>query len=79
MRKKKKKKKKKHKKHKKEKRKKKKKNMQVTVTHNPKGMQKQITRPNRKKIILTKKKIDEDFKIKNDTLLYIDQESRLCT
>ena len=53
--------------------------MQVTVTHNPKGMQKQITRPNRKKIILTKKKIDEDFKIKNDTLLYIDQESRLCT
>ena len=29
--------------------KKKKKNMQVTVTHNPKGMQKQITRPNRKK------------------------------
>ena len=53
--------------------------MQVTVTHNPKGTQKQITRPNRKKIILTKKKIDEDFKIKNDTLLYIDQESRLCT
>ena len=63
----------------KKKKKKRKKNMQVTVTHNPKGMQKQITRPNRKKIILTKKKIDEDFKIKNDTLLYIDQESRLCT
>ena len=61
------------------KKRKEKKNMQVTVTHNPKGMQKQITRPNRKKIILTKKKIDEDFKIKNDTLLYIDQESRLCT
>ena len=30
--------------------------------------------------MLTKKKIDEEFKNKkNDMLLYIDQESRLCT